>query len=256
MRRSRVERPVQTTSSLSLFAQSRTNPRERALSRVAGLAMGLGIGLGALGCGTAEMGEGAGSDDEGGGGASATASQTSASTSSATGTGGGAQIGELGAAYCPSEGPEVGVDVGQRLPSLEVRDCSGNVVSLDDFCGAEGLWIFAAHAWCPSCRSVSENQEAIVDSYAAQGLVGLNIVVEDGSSESTTDAYCELWRETHGHQNVYTLHDPTAELLSLWPGGSTSLSMFVDRDRVIVSKLQYVSNQSTIEAAIDELFSR
>jgi hypothetical protein len=210
------------------------------------------FGLLVSGCGEdgAAAGDGTGGSgaaDPGlGGGTSSMATTTS------TGTAGGDA--SLGPHLCPAPdaGVAVGFDVGDRLGALTVLDCDGNEVSLDAFCGARALWIFAAHGWCPLCQNVSENQEAVHDDYADQGLVSINVVVATGASETPTESYCALWRETHGHQDVYTFFDPTGEVLALWPGGSSSLSAFIGPDRTILSKLEHVSTESTIRTEIEE----
>jgi hypothetical protein len=208
------------------------------------------FGLLVSGCGEdgAAAGDGTGGDgaaDPGtGGGPSAT------TTTASSGAGGNAP---LGPHLCPAPDADVeeGFDIGDRLGALTVMDCDGNEVSLEAFCGAEALWIFAAHGWCPLCQNVSENQEAVHDDYAAQGLVSINVVVATGAGETPTASYCALWRETHGQQDVYTFFDPTGEVLALWPGGSSSLSAFVGPDRTILSKLEHVSTESTIRTEIE-----
>lgn len=198
-------------------------------------------------------GDGAGAGPgEGGSGASGPATSTGTTGSAATvGAGGGAL--RLGPEHCdePSPGVTVGFDVGQQLGDVVVKDCDGNDISLEAFCGAQALWVFAAHGWCPLCQSVSGKQESILADYAAQGLVAINVVVQDGQSQPPDPAYCALWRETHGHVGVYTLYDPTESILALWPGGSSSLSAFVDADRVIRSKLVHESNEATIRSEIE-----
>lgn len=176
-------------------------------------------------------------------------------TTSATSSTSSSSTGGLGPEFCPTDGPPVGVDVGDRLPSLEVMTCDDQKVSLDSLCGANGLWIFAAHGWCPLCQSVSSKQEAIVDEYAPKGLVAVNILVQDGQGNPSSAAFCKQWHETYGHEDVLPLYDPTGNILQLWPGGSSSLSAFVDKDRVIQSKLVHTADEQTIRDNLDGLFA-
>lgn len=208
--------------------------------------------------------ESAGSGGAGGAGATTNASgaTTTVATTTATGvtttatsTGSSSSTGGLGAEFCPADGPPVGVDVGDRLPSLEVMTCDDQKVSLDSLCGAEGLWIFVAHGWCPLCQSVSSKQEAIVDEYAPKGLVAVNILVQDGQGNPSSAAFCKQWHETYGHEDVLPLYDPTGNILQLFPGGSSSLSAFVDGDRVIQSKLVHTADEQTIRDNLDGLFA-
>jgi hypothetical protein len=201
-------------------------------------------------CSGAETSEpdGTGGDGAGAGPVAATTGTTPATTGATVGTGAGG----LGPELCPADpGVVEGFAVGERLADVVVKDCAGNDVSLSAFCGAEALWIFAAHGWCPLCQSVSGAQESILDEYAGQGLVAINVVVKNGQSESPSADYCALWRETHGHQDVFTLYDPDGDILALWPGGSTSLSAFVDRNRIVRSKLEHESDQEAIRAEIE-----
>ena len=194
---------------------------------------------------------------EGGGGAVTTTvgvTGTGQGGASATSTTGGGPA--LGAELCPDPAVSVGFDVGKQLADVVVKDCAGNDVSLDTLCGASALWIFAAQGWCPLCKSVSAKQEAIVADYAAEGLVGVNVIVETAQYEPPTAAYCELWRETYGQAEVFTLYDPTGSILALWPGGSSSLSAFIDGDRIVASKLSYEADEATIRAEIEATLAR
>lgn len=208
--------------------------------------------------GTAGSGATAGSGGAGGetptgaGGTSTGGNSTGGASTGGAGTGGDAPT--WGPDQCPSppDGVTVGIEVGQQLPELVVKDCDGNDYSLSELCGANGLWLFAAHGWCPLCQNVSSSAEAIHDSFAAQGLATAIIVVETGSSQPPGANYCKTWRDQFGLVDVVTLYDPTGAILEVWPGPSSSLSAFVDSNRVIVSKLYHDGNIATIEANIQE----
>lgn len=206
-------------------------------------------------CATVD-GESGGSGGSGGESSSGGSGPDTTSTSTAS-TGGGGDGGGLvlGPELCPTDDVPVGVDIGDRLGSFEVRDCDGATVSLDAFCGAPALWIFAAHAWCPLCRSVSGKQEAILADFADRGLVAINVVAESVESGPPDAELCALWREQHGQMKVYTLYDPTQQILDLWPDGTSSLSAFVDADRTIVSKLSHVSDETVIRAELERALS-
>lgn len=209
--------------------------------------------LALTGCTTGSEGSG------GAGGADATGSSTSSKgTSSSDATASGSPTsstssgsGMLGSELCPTDGPPVGVDVGNRLPSIQVLTCDDEPFNLDELCGAGALWVFAAHGWCPLCQSVSKNQEAWVDEYAPKGLVAVNILVADMQNNPPTAEYCKKWRDAYGHEDVIQLYDPTGAVLQLWPGGSSSLSAFVDADRVIQSKTVHTSDEATLRANIE-----
>jgi hypothetical protein len=155
---------------------------------------------------------------------------------------------------CPATpaGVSVGYSTGDQLPEIVVKDCEGNDVSLDQFCGAEALFVFGAAGWCPLCKSVSSQAEALQDQYASRGLVSLNILVEDTSGGPPDAALCKLWRDDYGLEDVVTLYDPTGATLALWPGGSSSLSAFVDRSRIVTGKLVHESSIDAISAEIEK----
>jgi hypothetical protein len=142
--------------------------------------------------------------------------------------------------------------VGERLADLDLRSCDDEVVPLSDFCGAGALWIFGASAWCPLCQAVSAEMEAVQAEYAASGLVSIAVVIEQGVGEAPDASNCSAWRAKHGHESVFTLHDPLGVLQpALWPEGSSSLSAFVDGEGVIRGKLVHESNLDTIRDGIE-----
>lgn len=212
------------------------------------LAAALAIGCGGGGDGDAPA---EGSSD-GGAGTGAAGGAIGGGSGGSGGEAGGAGA-SLGAEQCPDPGAgaaPVGVEIGDQLPSFTVKACDGTDVSLDELCGAKALWIFAAHGWCPICQSVSGDQEAVVDAHASDGLVAVTVIVETAQQAPPDAAYCALWRDTYGLEDVYTLYDPTGALLELWPNGSSSLHAFVNRDRVITGKLEHTSNAAAIETQI------
>lgn len=140
--------------------------------------------------------------------------------------------------------------VGERLPSLTVKRCDGSDVALDSFCGADALYIFVAHGWCPLCKRVSAREEEIHDSFTGVNLAAVNVVVETGLNEEPDGAYCDLWRSTNHQEDVVTLYDPEGVSLSLWEEDTSSLSAFVDKDCLITGKLTHNSDIDMIKAGI------
>lgn len=205
------------------------------------------------GAGTGNGGTNSGGAGAGGAGGSVAAGGSAGSGDPTDSGTGGAAASDAGSAACPTSGPPLGFSVGNRLAGIVVKSCDGADYSLDSLCGASGLWILAAHGWCPLCKSVSEQQEAFHDQWAGKGLASVTVIVEDAQSNPPDADYCKLWRETYGHEDVLTLYDPTGSVLALWPNGSSSLHAFVDADRVIVSKLEHTSDMTAIQAEIEML---
>jgi hypothetical protein len=198
-----------------------------------------------------------------GGAGGATSSSTSAGTTggaggssaeATSGGSGGAPAPVWGAPQCPAppEGVSVGKEIGQQLEDVVVKDCDGNDVSLTELCGASALWIFAASGTCPFCKTVSAQQEMIHAAYAARNLASVNILVENGQGNPPDANDCKVWRSKFGQQKVRTFYDPTGAVTALWPEpGTTSMSAFVDHDRLIVSKLVHTSDLVAIMAGIE-----
>ncbi len=201
-------------------------------------------------------GSGGGGGGSGGGGSGGGGGGSGGGGSGGGGSGGGSSSGSGGgnAAVCPEapSGVDVGFDVGDQLADVVVKDCEGQDYALTELCGKKGLHVFAAHGWCPLCKSVAGQQEALHDKYAASGLGSVNIVVQTAAGGQPDAAYCKLWREQFGQDDVITLYDPTGASLAIWPGGSSSLHAFVNADRVIVQKLEHTSDLVAIEGGIQK----
>jgi hypothetical protein len=150
----------------------------------------------------------------------------------------------------PPAGVSVGFAEGDQLPEIVVKDCDGNDVSLRRFCGADAFWIFGSFGWCPLCRSVATQAEALHDGYAGTNLASVHVLIEDPQGNPPDAAFCRTWQNTYGLSDVVTLYDPAGVIRPLWPDTS-SLSAFVDRRRVIVSKLAHESSAVLIRAGID-----
>lgn len=160
---------------------------------------------------------------------------------------------EWGPDKCPT-GLKEGLDVGDQLATIVLRDCDGNDFSLARVCGASALWIFAAHGWCPHCQLVSKNAEAIHDSFAGRNLAAVNILVETASYQSPTAADCKAWRTANKQQDVVTLYDPNSATRGLWDNNTTALSVFVDHERRILEK-SHTDSTAALKASIEKALS-
>lgn len=157
------------------------------------------------------------------------------------------------ASKCPAlpAGKSVGLATGEQLPRLVVKDCDGNDYTLDNVCGSSATWLFVAHGWCPYCKSVTKDAEATLASYAGRNLAAVNVLVENAASLPPTMTDCKAWRDTYGLTNVIALYDPDGVTKGLFDAGSSALSVFVDGDRVIRSKIIHTDDPAAIKAGID-----
>ena len=158
-----------------------------------------------------------------------------------------------GPSLCPTlpAGKTVGLASGQQLAKLTVKDCDGNDYALENVCGSSATWLFVAHGWCPYCKSVSKNAEATLASYAGKNVAAVNILVESAASQPPTMTDCKAWRDIHGLTNVVALYDPDGVTKGLFDAGSSALSVFIDRDRVIRGKIIHTDDVAMIKAGID-----
>lgn len=164
---------------------------------------------------------------------------------------------KLGPNHCPGvpAGYAVGEQVNEVLPDYALRHCDGSEASLTEVCGAEGLFLFAAQGWCTICQGVSVNLEEIQAEYAPQGLATVLVLTESTTAGEPPDGdLCNIWRTQSPHEEVFTLYDPNGTLRSLWGGGS-SQSAFIDRDRVIRSKLVGVGSLDELRAQIEAVLN-
>jgi hypothetical protein len=147
---------------------------------------------------------------------------------------------QWGSDQCPPvqpDGAASGYATGNQLGSIVVRDCDGNAITLDAFCGAAALWIFAADGWCPHCQAVTSNAEALAAGYAGKDLAAVNILVSNASGTLPSASDCKAWQVTYGlGTSVVALYDPTGTTIKLWDNAETALSVFVAHDRTITGK--------------------
>jgi thiol-disulfide isomerase/thioredoxin len=159
-----------------------------------------------------------------------------------------------GADQCPATpaGVNLGYATGDQLDSLVLKDCEDNDVSLDAVCGADVTWMFFAHGWCPHCKLASSLMEEIDEEYAQHNMAVVNIVVESASGGPPTADTCQAWRDTYGQEDVLTLYDPTGASFVLWEQNYTALSVFLDGNRVIDSKL-HSDSEVTLKSTLNSL---
>jgi len=158
----------------------------------------------------------------------------------------------IGPEHCPEvpDGYLVGEQINEVLPDYELRHCDGGEASLTEVCGAEALFLFSAQGWCSICQNVSVHLEGIQAEYADLGLKTVLVLTEHTDAGTPPDAdLCSYWRSESPHEEVLTLYDPNGTLFSLWGGGS-SQSAFIDRDRVIRSKLVGVGSLDELRGQI------
>jgi len=161
---------------------------------------------------------------------------------------------QWGAHACvePPSGVSKGYKVGDQLANLEMKDCEGNVVTPADFCGADGLWILAAHGWCPHCKKASQLAEGLLQSVTSEGadLAAVVVLVETASQQPPTAADCQAFRTQSGHDKVVTLYAPISTMGVLWEQNYTALSVFANAEQILTGKV-HSDVEVTLRAQID-----
>jgi thiol-disulfide isomerase/thioredoxin len=154
-------------------------------------------------------------------------------------------------AACPAPA-NAGVATGQQLKDIVLKDCDGNDYPLAKTCGADATWLAVLHAWCPHCKKIASFSEAVATSYAGKNLAAIQVVVESPDSKPPTQADCKAWRDGYGLKNIVTLYDPNPRqnTLKLFDTSSTSLTVYIDKNRVIKKKL-YTDVKASITREID-----
>ncbi|MFT7624631.1 MAG: hypothetical protein ACI9WU_003819, partial [Myxococcota bacterium] len=124
-------------------------------------------------------------------------------------------------------------------------------------CGADGMWVFAAHGWCPHCKKAAGFAEDVHDFFWSEGseLATVVILVQSGSNQPPTKSDCSAFRQQMDHDNVVTLYASTGQANVLWQNNLTALSVFVDGNRVITNKAN-TDVQGQIESEIQKAISQ
>jgi hypothetical protein len=154
---------------------------------------------------------------------------------------------------CPAtpEGVKVGTFVGDQLPEITLYDCEGKPVSLNTTCGANTTWLFVAHRWCPHAKTVGTFAEKLHDSLAPRGLKSVQIVYQDAEQNRPTVEDCRLWRDAYGFQDVLTVFDPSGVSEKLFDSTYTSLSVLVNKNRVIARKT-HTDKESDLKGLLEK----
>ena len=160
---------------------------------------------------------------------------------------------ELGPHQCPSMGE--GFATGDLLSPLEFFDCAGQSVWTEDLCGARATWIYLVHAWCGECRHLSEQMEQIAAEYASKGVLVVQLLIHSYTHQLPTAQDCSEWQTEFQLIQAKTLHDPLVKNILLQESQQTGLSVFLDQDFRIHSKMN-VYDADPIRAELDAILTK
>lgn len=161
---------------------------------------------------------------------------------------------EWGKDRCATKQPE-GTGAGQRVRQMLLKDCDGNEVSLDDYCGAAAIWLFIGHGWCPNCKKTAGFVDEIAREYAARGVVVVNLLGQDAEYHTPNAEFCRAWRDKYALTDTVVLFDSYGDQAKSFENGATPIQVFIDVDHVIASRTN-TSKPEVIRAQIDAALSR
>jgi len=153
-------------------------------------------------------------------------------------------------ACAADDGIPSGTSVGERLSDTVLKTCGGADVAFSELCGADALWVAVIHAWCPSCRHLSEQAEALHTGYAGQNVASVQVLIEWGADAAPNAEQCAQWRKQYGQDEVLTFYDPERKTYALFDEPLTALNLFVDRQWRIDGKL-HSADGDELRAGID-----
>lgn len=115
--------------------------------------------------------------------------------------------------------------------------------------------LFAAHGWFPHCKKGDSLAEATAGKFEDKDVTALNVLAESAGGQPPTAAGCKSWRTKYGHSRVVTLCANNYTYGVTTCSNYAALSVFMDKDRVIVSKT-HTEVQSQLDAAIDNALAQ
>lgn len=179
--------------------------------------------------------------------------------SGSSGTSGGSsgrRSGSARASTCaePPKGIVVGTEKGAVAPDYLVRDCDDNDVHLADFCEGDATWLYEVHTWCPHTQAVSEFAESLHHKNKSRKLMTVHVLVENEDRQPPTARDCKEWKARYGLKDVVVLYDASQASKALNDSTFTSLSVFLDKQRIIRGK-SHADAQDLIQKGIDGAFT-
>lgn len=155
-------------------------------------------------------------------------------------------------AACAPPGASVGFELGDSLGDLGIKDCdTGAAATVDEVCGADAAWIFAAHTHCPTCQATAAFTDDVAKAVSDKNVAVIQLVYDDNGTS------CAEWRANYalaGISNVRVYADPGGKAFGkLKSSNFTAASAFINANRVVTHKehgLTKTKVLSQVEAAL------
>lgn len=154
---------------------------------------------------------------------------------------------------CPPEGP-YGAGEGSTIPSIVLKDCSGQDVDVHSLCEYEVGWMFEFAAWCPPCRAFAAGLNDLYNTFE-EGRVGMFFIIsQDNNFGAPTASFCQDIKRQYGLDDVTVLYDPNGAFQQQLGVRSNEVNVLTRRGGEIFFNRQYANSQ--VEGAINAELNR
>ena len=134
-------------------------------------------------------------------------------------------------ATAPCADRAVGTGIGGCAPDFTLLDADGAPWTLYEHAGDVILVDFSA-MWCPHCRNLADDLQALHEAHAAEGLTVVTVLHEDLASQPPDADDLRQWSAAFGLTHA-VLTDPDAVVEGDWGGFYQPNVVVVGRDLVV-----------------------
>ncbi len=141
---------------------------------------------------------------------------------------------------------------GDPAPDFTLRGVDGELVTLSELRGRPVLVEIKA-MWCAACQDVTPLVSDLHEARAHDGLVTLDVLIEDLHGELPDARDAERWREAFA-LSYPVLRDEDGSFAPVWnPTGQVPLHTVIDREGTIVLRVPAASRAvlRAVEDAVD-----
>lgn len=138
---------------------------------------------------------------------------------------------------CRDDVEPTGTSEGEVSDGFELTNQFGEVVRLHDFCDQVVFMVFSA-GWCGACQAEAATLESFYTDHKAQGLMVLEVYIEDEDSALPEQDDLVAWADTYG-LSIPVVADPNGTNMYKYAAGMSSVglpfSVLLDRGMEVVS---------------------
>lgn len=150
------------------------------------------------------------------------------------------------AALCA--GQVVGTAVGECAPDFTLLDKDGVAHTLYDHAGDVIVLDFST-MWCPHCRNLADDLEAVHTTYGSQGVTVITVLHENNQSQDPSPADLQAWIDAFSVTHA-VLADPGGLTEAVFGGFYQPNALILDRDLTVVWRMTGSAAASGLDAAV------